>query len=920
MMVVTVRHASGADYYLDAPTLYYLEGQASGGYWVGFGATAAALGLRTGDAVQAKAFERVFQGLDPASGEELIRPYQGRREAEDATHAAPKSVSVLRGLGSPAIVAQIDAAQSIAVQASLEQVFDRHATSRRGKQGQDKPDPADLIVAVFPHGDARPTDGSIGDPHLHSHAVIMNLSKGGDGKWRAIDGETIYDHQREAGSVYRLTLARELQARLGVEIVPGKHGLFELAGIPQAVIDALSKRGNEIDRRASAARQGLQQRKGRRPKGSADEALQRLVWCDEVVAQGFSPDGIVRDTVGRQPAARPLPDWEAVADAVTATDSCPAKRVVRQHINEALVGCDLGGLEPQALQQQVIARHFIDLEAEGDRRSLAYTTQRVLEAERRITQIAPRLAARMDRRLAPVDVEAALFRANCDGEQSRTVRAVTGGGDLVVIEGPAGAGKTTLLKPVIEAYLAAGYAPIVTGPAWKVAQSLGEATGAPYEVLANLAGGKGDVPSRIGPASIVVVDESGMVGAPTMAAVLDRVEHAGAKVILVGDRQQLQPVEAGPALSLLLDHVPRDCYTEVKEVRRQRSATDRVQALRWRDQSPDSAEAAIEHARETGTWHAVDTPETAVDTAVDLWSRLERDDEHVLLLARSNLEARVINERIRALRRRAGQIGGEDYEVVAADQSGNLFALALACGDRIRLTRKIAGRKGLVNGTEATITAITMDETKMLTITMAVGGETVSVTERELRHPITGGIKLAHAYASTVHAAQGATVDHAIIVAAGGTRRWDANLAYVAASRHRDECHWVVNEAPARMPRNGRDPDEGEVTKRLAADLARPAEKASALLLFEQLIRLREKDAAVIEHDRPNSLNFLASFAEDRFQDKVANALLHVMHNLQSLARSMGEAIERLRAAVPRVAEPPRLVPPRSRTRDDWER
>ncbi|RJF86431.1 hypothetical protein D3874_04815 [Oleomonas cavernae] len=176
-MVISIMHAPGTAYYLDAPQSYYLEGHKSAGYWIGFGQTAEALGLRTGDPVKAEAFERVFRGHHPETDEALIRPYEGRREAEDATHAAPKSVSILRGLGSPEIVAEIDAAQAAAVQASLDQVFNRHAVSRRGKQGQGAPDPASLIVAVFPHADARPTDEAIGDPHLHSHAVIMNLSR-----------------------------------------------------------------------------------------------------------------------------------------------------------------------------------------------------------------------------------------------------------------------------------------------------------------------------------------------------------------------------------------------------------------------------------------------------------------------------------------------------------------------------------------------------------------------------------------------------------------------------------------------------------------------------------------------------------------------------------------------------------------------
>ncbi|WP_408899979.1 ATP-dependent DNA helicase [Oleomonas cavernae] len=627
----------------------------------------------------------------------------------------------------------------------------------------------------------------------------------------------------------------------------------------------------------------------------------------------------MRDAVGRQSTPRPLPDWTALADAATATDSCPAKREVRQRINEALVGFDLGGAEPQALQRQVLARHFIDLEIEGDRRSASYSTQAVIEAERSITRIGPRIAARPDRRLALGQVEQALQGTTCDVEQSRAVRAATAGQDLAVIEGPAGAGKSTLLRPIIQAYRDAGYAPIVTAPAWKVAEALGEAVETPYEVLATLVGKNARPSHRIGPASVVIVDEAGMVGARTMGSLLGEVERAGAKIILVGDRQQLKPVEAGPALSLLMDHIPAACHTELREVRRQHSVGERVQALRWRAQSPDAAMDAIEHARANKTWHGVETAQATIDTAVTLWAGLERDDEHAVVLARSNAEARAINERIRKLRREAGEIADTDHLAVAADQSGTLFELALARGDRVRITRKIAG-KSLINGTEGTIREVKSDTDGMLTITLMVDDEIISVTHKDLRDPVSGGIKLAHAYAATVHSAQGATVDHTIIVAASGTRRWDANLAYVAASRHRAQCHWVVNEAPCRTSKNGQDPTEQEVMMRMATDLARPAEKASALARIELLMRQRDDEAAAIAAERPDSLNFLGKVLEDRYQDKVARALQIVVANLQNLVSSLREAIEKLRPTPARSPGLQQGIQPRARARDDDER
>ncbi len=65
---------------------------------------------------------------------------------------------------------------------------------------------------------------------------------------------------------------------------------------------------------------------------------------------------------------------------------------------------------------------------------------------------------------------------------------------------------------------------------------------------------------------ILVIDEAGMVSSLQMARVLDAVEKAGAKVVLVGDAMQLQPIGAGAAFRAISERIGS---AELAGVRRQ---------------------------------------------------------------------------------------------------------------------------------------------------------------------------------------------------------------------------------------------------------------------------------------------------------------------------------------------------------------
>jgi ATP-dependent exoDNAse (exonuclease V) alpha subunit len=71
---------------------------------------------------------------------------------------------------------------------------------------------------------------------------------------------------------------------------------------------------------------------------------------------------------------------------------------------------------------------------------------------------------------------------------------------------------------------------------------------------------------------VFVIDEAGMVGSRQMARVLPKLHEAGAKAVVIGDAEQLQPIEAGAAFRAIAE---RTGYQELTAIRRQQAQWQR---------------------------------------------------------------------------------------------------------------------------------------------------------------------------------------------------------------------------------------------------------------------------------------------------------------------------------------------------------
>ena len=260
---------------------------------------------------------------------------------------------------------------------------------------------------------------------------------------------------------------------------------------------------------------------------------------------------------------------------------------------------------------------------------------------------------------------------------------------------------------------------------------------------------------------VLVIDEAGMVGTRQLERVLSHAAEAGAKVVLVGDPQQLQAIEAGAAFRSIHE---RHGGAEIGEVRRQRED--------WqRDATRDLATGKTGHAlrayRSHGMVHEARTREQARGDLIERWDRDRQasPDKSRIILTHTNDEVRALNEAARERMRAAGDLG--DEVGVAVERGARNFA----SGDRVMFLQNERGL-GVKNGTLGTIEQVSAQS---MTVQTDDG--------RSVRFDLKDYNKIDHGYAATIHKAQGMTVDRTHVLATPGM---DAHGSYVALSRHRD--------------------------------------------------------------------------------------------------------------------------------------
>ncbi len=233
--------AGQGKYYLNlAREDYYLGGGEPPGRWLGKGAEI--LGLE--GKVERESFRHLLLGRSPDGSRDLVQNAgkENRQSGWDLTFSAPKSVSIMFAFAPDIERDVIRAAHAVAVAKAMAFLESDAAFTRRGTAGKER-EKVGLVVAAFEHATSRALD-----PNLHTHALVCNVCTRADGTSGTILSRPLYQMKMEAGAVYRRELARELEANLQLKIVWKPRQMFEVAGVPQTLVNVFSKRRSDIKR------------------------------------------------------------------------------------------------------------------------------------------------------------------------------------------------------------------------------------------------------------------------------------------------------------------------------------------------------------------------------------------------------------------------------------------------------------------------------------------------------------------------------------------------------------------------------------------------------------------------------------------------------------------------------------------------
>jgi len=395
-----------------------------------------------------------------------------------------------------------------------------------------------------------------------------------------------------------------------------------------------------------------------------------------------------------------------------------------------------------------------------------FTSRDMIDTEARLQRATIKLEASLRHGLSDQHRKLALVRAEMcrltlSPEQRSAFDHVTSGKGLGVVVGYAGTGKSAMLGVAREAWEGAGYQVQGLALSGIAAENLEGGSGIASRTIASLEHQWGQGRELLTDKSILVVDEAGMIGTRQLQRVIAEAEKRGAKVVLVGDPEQLQAIEAGAAFRSVAE---RHGSIEITDIRRQREDWQRMAT---RQLATERTGEALGVYQQHGAIHVAETRGAARVDLIDRWDRQRQaePDASRIILTHTNDEVARLNQAARGRLRARDELG--DDVALQVEKGERHFAT----GDRVmfgrneRSLRVKNGSLGRIESVTATRMAVMLDN-----------GTAVAFDLKDYA-------AVDHGYAATIHKSQGVTVDRVHVLATPGL---DRHAAYVALSRHRD--------------------------------------------------------------------------------------------------------------------------------------
>jgi len=741
---------------------------------------------------------------------------------------------------------------------------------------------------------------------------------------------------------YRVSLAR-LLAEKGFSLRAAGRNQFEIAGIPQHVIEAFSKRSHQIEERVGRDASGAQKElaalatRGSKEEVPTGDILEQR-WRDELAETGIDPWRAAREFLpSREIDLIVERDFDPPEIAGTGPVAVAASKLFRHQsviirkelLQGALAEASLlaVGIDQVWHELQSYEAHGILVRLAGEEWAECWTTPSIAAAEASLLRAADRLDEHDWFR--PEALDKALANApHLSEEQVQAIRFSANRDGVAICEAPAGTGKTVLTRSLVESAQRSGLKVLGLTPTWIAADELSKSCGIDAQAIAKWRYDQSSgLSAAIDAKTLIVIDEAGLAGVRELESVLKTAHEARAKVVCFGDRRQLQSVPGGSALRAVADVVARGAV--LSQVRRQEVPWQRAASMVMAKGDP---EAGLRAYAKNERLELVGGEAAAQARVIQIWSdyRAAHGDD-VLIITRRNADAATLNKAARLVLRAEGRLIGPNLSLTAVGRDKKIGPIELAQGDRIRFGENLPQFR-IRNGTRGTIERIELDRDQPKVAIRLEDGRLIDETwvllVREQPGRLASPPRISSAYAGTAYSVQARTSAAAVLYVARPT---DAREVYVGLTRHKIDAYVVAERDRLEAAVQRRQIDlhtaasPTAIRERLFMEARSYAEKANVVDYVEDRIDFMSSGQIKMRRDaRSLNLGIVARAAQRIFE------AAREISSPQSLILPNWRLVERMlrvqRQVSQRVAEVVRVVRARieRRTKEhvitqDWD-
>lgn len=766
----------------------------------------------------------------------------------DLVFTPPKSFSIAWGLGDEQLRRGIESAHERAIQDVIRHLEKNVVMTRRGRNGVRQIETSSGVVGTkFRHWDSR-----AGDPNLHDHVVIANRVQGVDGQWSSIDGRMIYAYGVEASELYNSLVQQYVTELTGLQFearsLNGKQPVHEIVGIDDEMVRAFSSRRGEISAALEQVTAKFVEEHGYAPSEkqliqlaqqatlATRPAKDRVHSLEELHAEWVAQAHALREQGVDLPVEGALAEKLKKASAEYEQNILQAKRqqayespvqehavaIVarleesrstwrRTHVNAEMMryGRDLGLNEKQdatlldsirehlnaemlplhAQSQRLTPREFMRADGTTQYQRInheLFTSERVLAAENAILDAATQQVIPASS-LDVFEMEAEKRRAELalqghtlpEGQERMAREFATSDKFLVVGIGAAGAGKTSSTRLAVNAIEASGGRVVGMAPTAAAAAVMREEMGIEADTVDKiLSDWKNGAALNLQAGDVLLVDEAGMVSTPKFQQILQLAQERGALVRALGDYRQLSAVGSGGALRLVDREVGA---AHLDELFRFKNPDEAAATLALREPPLVGADAPFDWYKDQGRVVAGES-DVMIEQVFTAWREDTTAGKQSIMIASTNETVGKLNDLAQAHAMERGHVHPEHGSVRLHNEARAHVGDVVVTRQNARRLAVNSGQDFVKNGDLWRVAQV--HDNGAMTVQHLEHGGKVTLPGSYVAASVELG------YASTIHRAQGATVDTAHALVGSST---DRAGAYVALTRGREENRLYVS-------------------------------------------------------------------------------------------------------------------------------